>query len=213
LYAAYTATVLGQIYTLAAQERANFQGAVTWAFEFEGQLYFAGFRDLVTNGIDKAVLNTFRMFGLLNGERLAVSSTGAVPDEEILKSGVRGRSDVDAIATRGEREITILAWNYHDEDVPAPDAPVDLAVTGIPDVTRRVLVQHFRVDHTHSNAYAEWQGMGSPPHPSADQRKRLEDAGQLQEISSPQWVAVKEGRLRLNFPLPRQGLSLIRITW
>ena len=37
--------------------------SVTWAFEFEDQPYFAGFRDLATNGIDKPVLNVFRMLG------------------------------------------------------------------------------------------------------------------------------------------------------
>ena len=29
----------------------------TWAFELEGQPYFAGFRTLPTNGVDKPVLN------------------------------------------------------------------------------------------------------------------------------------------------------------
>lgn len=213
LYAAYTATVLNQIYTLASQERVNFQGAVTWAFEFEDQPYFAGFRDLATNGVDKAVLNTFRMFGLLNGERVTVSSSGTVPVQEMLKTGVRGVPDVNAIATRRDHEITILVWNYEDNDLPAPDAPINLAVTGIPEVAKTVLLQHFRVDGTHSNAYAEWQNMGSPAHPSADQQSRLEDAGQLQLLGSPQWMAAKEGQMKLNFSLPRQGLSLLRIAW
>jgi xylan 1,4-beta-xylosidase len=213
LYAAYTATVLAQIYSLAALERVHFQGAVTWAFEFEDQPYFAGFRDLATNGVDKAVLNTFRMFGLLDGERIAVSSSGTVPVEEMLQSGVRGRPDVDAIAARHDREITVLVWNYQDDDVPAPDAPIDLAITGIPDAAKTVLLEHFRVDASHSNSFAEWKNMNSPSNPSAEQQKRLEVAGQLQQVASPKWVAVKDGHVNLNFALPRQGLSLIRITW
>ena len=36
---------------------------LTWAFEFEDQPYFDGFRTLATNGIDKPVLNVFRMAG------------------------------------------------------------------------------------------------------------------------------------------------------
>jgi xylan 1,4-beta-xylosidase len=213
LYAAYTVTVLAQIYTLAALDRVNFRGAVTWAFEFEDQPYFAGFRDLATNGVDKAVLNSFRMFGLLNGERIAVNSTGAVPVEEMLQSGVRGRPDVDAIAAHHDREITVLVWNYQDDDVPAPDAPIDLAITGIPDTVKAVLLEDFRVDGSHSNSFAEWKNMNSPSHPSLDQQKRLEDAGQLLEVGSPRWVTVKEGHVNLNFALPRQGLSLLRITW
>jgi xylan 1,4-beta-xylosidase len=213
LYAVYTATVLNQIYALAAQEHINFQGAVTWAFEFEDQASFAGFRDLATNGVDKAVLNTFRMFGLLNGERVTVNSTGAISADEMLQSGVRGRPDINAIATRHDREITILAWNYQDDDVPAPDAPVNLLVTGIPDAARTALLEHFRIDGTHSNAFDEWKIMNSPPHPAPDEQRRLESAGQLQELHSPGWVAVKDGQIKLNFALPRQGLSLIKITW
>ena len=52
---------------LAARDRVNLAGIVTWAFEFEAQPYFAGYRELASNGLDKPVLNAFRMFGLLGG--------------------------------------------------------------------------------------------------------------------------------------------------
>ena len=51
LYAAYTAETLNNIVVFASQERINFLGAVTWAFEFEDQPWFAGFRQLATNGV------------------------------------------------------------------------------------------------------------------------------------------------------------------
>ena len=50
---------------MADRTGANFLGAVTWAFEFEDQPWFAGFRSLATNGIGKPVLNVFRMFGMM----------------------------------------------------------------------------------------------------------------------------------------------------
>jgi len=128
LFAAYTAAILDQTDTLASQGRVNFQGALAWSFEFESQPHFAGFRELATNGIDKPVLNAFRMLGQLSGRRLAVKSAGAVPADEILKAGVRGHPDVKAIATRREGEITILVWNYHDDDVPAIATLVKLSV-------------------------------------------------------------------------------------
>ena len=81
LYAAYTAEVLQRIYALATSEHINFLGAVTWAFEFENQPPFEGFRELATNGIDKPVLNAFRMFGLLGTERLKATSSGSLPTE------------------------------------------------------------------------------------------------------------------------------------
>ena len=78
LYASYTAAAFARKYELAEKHGVNFEGAVTWAFEFEGQPYFAGFRVLSTNGIALPVLNVFRMFGMMGGHRLAVESTGAV---------------------------------------------------------------------------------------------------------------------------------------
>lgn len=61
LYGAYTVEVLNNVLALAHQERVNLLAIVTWAFEFEDQPYFAGFRELATNGVDKPVLNAFRM--------------------------------------------------------------------------------------------------------------------------------------------------------
>ena len=213
LFASYTVAVLNQIHALAAKEHVNFQAALTWSFEFEDQPYFAGFRELATNGVDKPVLNAFRMLGLLGGRSLAVNSSGATTLDEILKNGVRERPDVGAIATRRDREIAILAWNYHDDDLPAPDVPIDLLVAGMPPVVKPVLVEHFRMDGTHSNAYSTWIRLGSPQHPSAEEFRQLEDSGQLQQLSSPQWKTLTNGQIRFNFSLPRQGLSLLRITW
>ena len=75
LYASYTAASFARKYLLADKHGVNFEGAVTWAFEFEDQPYFAGFRVLSTNGIPLPVLNVFRMFGMMGGQRLAVESS------------------------------------------------------------------------------------------------------------------------------------------
>lgn len=213
LFASYTAAVFHQISALAAREHVNLAGAVTWSFEFEDQPYFAGFRELATNGIDKPVLNAFRMFGLLGGKRLAVESTGARTTEEFLKAGVREEPDINAIATRRGHEITVLAWHYHEDELAAPDRPVALTVSGIPAEAAKALVEHFRVDGTHSNAYARWQELGSPQQPSGEEYGRLEAAGHLQLLASPEWAVPEKGRLTLEFRLPRQSLSLLRISW
>jgi xylan 1,4-beta-xylosidase len=215
LYSAYTVEVLNNIFALANQEHIHFRGAVTWAFEFEDQPYFAGFRELATNGLDKPVLNAFRMLGLLGTERVKVSSSGALPNGEIVEAGVRARPDINAIATRKNkgREIDILVWNYHDEDIEVPSALIDLAVTGLPKDAKRGLLEHFRVDSDHSDAFSAWQEKGSPQSPSAKEYKRLEDAGQLQLLASPEWIDINQGAVRLHFVLPRQALSLVRLAW
>src|SRR5579871_729257 len=160
LYGTYTVEVLNNVLTLARSERANFVGAVTWAFEFENQPPFAGFRELATNGLDKPVLNAFRMLGLMGHNRVSVTSSGALPNEEIVRGGVRGRADINAIAARKERELEVLAWNYHDEDVPVPASSIDLDVTNLPGDVKRALVEHFRVDADHSNAVRAVAGHG-----------------------------------------------------
>lgn len=213
LYASYTAAVLNSIYALAGRERIQFAGAVTWAFEFEDQPYFEGFRELASNGLDQPVLNAFRMFGLLGSERVKVASSGALAAEEMVRFGVRGRPDVNAIGARKDREIEILIWNYHDEDVPADAAPIDLLISGLPAKVSLGLLEHFRVDSGHSNAFTAWKEMGSPQSPSAGQYEKLQGAGQLQLLTSPAWIPIEQGTAHLQFALPRQGLSLVRIAW
>ncbi len=213
LYAAYTVEVLNHIWQLARQEHINFMGAVTWAFEFEDQPYFAGFRELATNGVDKPVLNAFRMLGLLGNDRVQVTSSAALATEDVVRSGVRALPDINAIATRKDREIEILVWNYHDDDVPFPAAPIDLEITGLPANVARGLLEHFRVDSEHSNAFTAWKEMDSPQSPSANEYERLRHAGQLQLLTSPAWIEIQRGAVQLHLTLPRQGLSLMRLAW
>ncbi len=78
LYGAYTVEVLNNVFALARREHVNLLGVVTWAFEFEDQPYFAGFRELATNGVDKPVLNAFRMLGMLGDERVEATSSRGI---------------------------------------------------------------------------------------------------------------------------------------
>jgi xylan 1,4-beta-xylosidase len=213
LYAAYTAETLSNILFLARREGINFLGAVTWAFEFEGQPYFEGFRTLATNGVDKPVLNAFRMLGLMGDVRVKASSSGALRSEDVLRDGVRGQPDIGVIATRKEDEVEALIWNYHDDDLPAGASPIDLNISGLPTKISHGLLEQFRIDSDHSNAFTVWKEMGSPQSPTAEQHERLERAGQLQLLGSPSWMPIEQGTAHLQFALPRQGLSLVRITW
>ncbi len=213
LYPAYTAAMMKEIYELAARRGANIAGMLTWAFEFEDQPYFDGFRTLATNGIDKPVLNLFRMAGLMRGERIKAESDRAMDAEELERHGVRGPAVVDALAARAERSAAILVWNYHDDDIAAADATVELHVQGMPNGVRRVMLRHYRIDQSHSNAYTAWQRMGAPQQPAAEQYAALESAGQLQMLESPRWMEVRSGEIRIEFVLPRQGVSLLEIAW
>ena len=213
LYASYTVEALYNIDALASAEHVNILGAVNWSFEFEDQPYFAGFREMASNGLDKPVLNAFRMLGLLGNQRLQVASSGALPTNSVVLDGVRGKADVNAIAARRDNEIDVLIWNYHDYDLPWAASPIDLIIDGLQTNARPALIEHFRVDASHSNAFETWKTMGSPEQPSEAQYRQLQDAGQLQQLNSPSWVPVQQGSVGVQFMLPRQALSLLRITW
>ena len=213
LYASYTTEVLNNILALSRNENINLRGAVTWAFEFEGQPSFEGFRELATNGVDKPVLNAFRMYGLLGPERVTATSSGALPAEDIAHAGVRAQPDIGVIAARKDHEVEVLIWNYHDDDVPVAPAAIDLLITGLPREVSRGLMENFRDDANHSNSFTVWKEMGSPQSPTPAQNEQLQSAGQLNLVSSPEWIPIQEGAVRLQFALPRQGLSLLRLVW
>ena len=214
LYGASVTEATMRTYELARANGVTVEGAVTWAFEFENEPAFAGFRSLATDGIDKPVLNAFRMFGKLGGGRpgaswRATESSGALPLAQVLANSVTGAPDVNAVATRNGGEVDILLWNYHDANVPAPSAKILLAVDGLHGA--KAVAGEFRMDETHSNAYTAWQKMGSPAHPSADQIAQLQKAGSLDQDVPDHTVPVHAGKVNLALNIPRQGLVLLRL--
>ncbi len=213
LYPAFTAAILRGTLDSAEERKANVAGLLTWAFEFEDQPYFEGYRTLATNGVDKPELNFFRMAGLMRGERIAAESSAAVSAKAIAQSGVRGNPDVDALAARTEHSITVMVWNYHDDDVAGPDAPVVVKLAGIPAVAHRLLLRHYRIDRGHSNSYAEWLAMSSPQNPTPYQIELLKTAGQLQLLNSPHWIRSDGGSAEIPFSLPRESVSLLELSW
>lgn len=213
LYPAYIAVATKTILELATRTHSNLQGILTWAFEFEDQPYFAGYRALATNGIDKPVLNVFRMLGLMRGALAEVQSNGAADFESIVRNGVTDRADIDALATRSENELSILVWNYRDDDISDSPASVTVQVTGLPAQTKKTLVVHYRIDRTHSNAYTLWKEFGSPQLLDAEQYSALERAGQLQLLESPKWISLQSESLELHFSLPSQSISLLQLRW
>ena len=88
-----------------------------------------------------------------------------------------------------------------------------LEIAGVPTAAARVLLRHYRIDEAHSNAWTAWKAMGSPRHPMPEEYARLEASGQLQLLDSPRWLDVQGGRMRLEFSLPRQAVSLMELSW
>jgi xylan 1,4-beta-xylosidase len=211
VYAAYTAAAMDAMLQLAARYQVNLRGLLTWAFEFEGQPYFAGFRTLATNGVDKPVLNVFRMASMLRGENLRVDSPAGLPIDELLDRGVRGRETVGGIATIAERSLTVLLWNYSDDSNATGTSDIALNLDGLP--AKRAQYRRFAIDETHSNSFSAWKQMGSPQKPDASQYRQLEAAGTLQLAEQPRKVSAKDGKLQSTFSMPAQSVSLVELTW
>lgn len=213
LYPAYTAVAIRAMLDLNDRSKTNLAGILTWAFEFEDQSYFLGYRTLATNGVDKPVLNVFRMLGLMSGERVELKSSAASDLDEMLTRGVHGKNSVDGLAARGDHSLSVLVWNYRDEEALAGEMPVELNVAGLPAAAKRILVKHYRIDQSHSNSYTVWKRMGSPQSPTPEQYESLKAAGQLQLLESPRWVERNGEAVKLAFPMLGESVSLAELSW
>ena len=212
-YPAYTAAAMKGLFDLAAEYKVNLTGMITWAFEFENSPYFEGYRTLSTNGIDQPVMNVFRMASYFSGLRVAATSSGALKADDIAASGVHEQPEIGAFATKSAHEAAVMLWDYHDDDVPAHAAQTTVKIAGIPVGIKRVRLEHFRIDDTHSNAFTVWKAMGSPQQPTPEQYSQLQAAGQLQLLTSPEWLDVKGGAVTVSTGLPRQATSLLHLEW
>ena len=212
MYSSYTAASFSRIYDLADHFGVNLKGAVTWAFEFEDQPWFNGYRDLATNGIDKPVLNIFRMFGKMRGNRVEVSGDLAYDFLAVRDSSVRGdKRDINALASVNDSTAAIMIWNYHDLNVISPNETIELLVNGIP--AKKVEITHFRVDQNFSNSYERWKELGSPQNVSESQYKELEEAGKLAQFEEPKTVKIKNSQYLAQIEMPGQAVSLLILKW
>ncbi|MCB1121454.1 MAG: beta-xylosidase [Verrucomicrobiae bacterium] len=216
MYSSYTAASFARKQDLADRHGVNFEGALTWAFTFENQPYFAGFRQLASCGIPLPVFNVFRMFSKMSGDRIRATSSNAISLDNIMRNGVREAPDVAAFASYDQKreQMAVMVWHYHDDDLPGPDALVELDMAGFPAGVNQAKLSHYRIDEDHSNAYALWLAMGSPVAPNSDEYDALLQSSELTPLeASPKSVALQNHTAKLSFSLPRQGVSLILLDW
>jgi len=204
MYSSYTAASYARLWALARRRHVNLEGALSWSYTFVGQPWFAGYRQLATNGVDLAVLNVFRLFAKLGEQQIAASSDGEVALDSIIANGVRATPDVGVLATRTPAgKLSILLWHYHDDDVAGPEAELHLSLAGLSRTIGKARL--WRVDHDHGNAFAVWQKLGSPQAPTASQ------IGQLVAAAKIHAVVVRLRRNEVDVRLPRQGVALLEI--
>ncbi|HEY4209604.1 MAG TPA: beta-xylosidase [Puia sp.] len=195
MYSSYTAASFARIWDLAEKYHVHLKAAMSWSFEFEGQKLFDGFRDMATNGIDKPVLNVFRMYGMMRGRRVLLTGP-----------------DSSALAVAGDRQLAVMVWNYTDDDLPGEAVSVNLRLEHLP--VGKARLEQYRIDEMHSNAYAVWKKMGAPPSVQGDARRKLEEAGKLVMLPDPERVRIsKDGETNLSILLPAHAVSLLVWKW
>ena len=82
----------------------------------------------------------------------------------------------------------------------------------LPFADQKLTVQHYRIDESHSNAYAEWVRQGKPTYPPPGQLAAIKARDGLELLHAPQEVMVSEGKVTLQFAMPVHSISLLVVT-
>ncbi|WP_235019872.1 GH39 family glycosyl hydrolase [Ruania rhizosphaerae] len=203
--------LMKKLLDLNALEPVQVEQATSWSFYFEGERYFEGTRAFLTaGGVEKPLLNAYRMLSHLGQRRLAASSSAAVDVAQIdHATGASMPEEVDVLASRGEDgTVAILVWRHTDDQYRTDDAEteVSLAVTGL---EGSYTLRHFRIDAQRSNSHTRWAEQGSPQVPTEEQLAAIKARQGLEELTSPTQITTAEGAFRTTVALPLPSVSLL----
>ena len=186
---------------------------LSWAFMFVGERCFEGTRAFSTQGIDKPILNLFRMYARMGTQAVLFESTGA--QDTLAYADLWGMSqapDIGGFATlSGSKSLEVLIYNHHDDWDLRGEYAIKLEIANLPFATDDVRVTHYRIDHAHSNAYSEWLRQGRPMYPAPGQHAAIAARDGLELLAPPQQIRLDAGKLTLEFTLPVHGVSLVCI--
>ncbi len=211
-YASWVATAFDKIRKFARQRKWDVR-PLTWAFMFVAERCFEGTRTFSTQGIDKAILNLFRLYAKMGTQEVAFESTGTkdpftYPD--LIGAGVE--PDISGFAAlTGTKSLEIMVYNHHDDWDVSGEYQVDLSIANLP-FAGPYTVMHYRIDQTHSNAYREWVRQGKPMYPDAGQYAAIKARDGLELAEPPQKVGLSAGKLKRSFTLPVHGVSLLVVS-
>jgi len=212
-YASYVAGTVCKLIDFRTEGPNQVDGMLTWAFQFEGREYFEGLRTLSTNGIDKPVLNVFRMLACLGGTRLALTCDGS---REPLASRegdtAEDAFDVSAIAAQDQSGgIQLFIVAHHDDWDIERKMTIQAHLKGL-QPNRGYSVMSFRVSRTEGNACTAWAKMGEPRQPSQEQLSSLREASRLRPQGHPELKADGAGDGEIVFTLESHSIWLLEIS-
>jgi xylan 1,4-beta-xylosidase len=176
---------------------------------FVGERCFEGTRTFSTQGIDKAILNLFRMYGKTGENLLAFESDGAKdPLSYADDNGMGEDADISGFASADGESVSVLVYHHHDDWDLSENATVNLEIANLA-FDDEVRIEHYRIDGTHSNAYPEWLEQGKPMYPSIEQRESIKAREGLELLHEPETQTVENGAIQLKFSMPTHSISLL----
>lgn len=185
-------------------------GMLTWAFQFEDGEYFEGRRCLSTNGLDKPVLNVFRLLAMLGGARLEADVAAAGAGNAARAVDADGGAPSVLAAADGTGGVQVLLVRHADDWDEREESIVRVRVCGLVP-GREYQPTEWRVDRANANAYAAWTAMGSPQDPSTAERRRLEESARLRPTPHPAATADADGVLTVSVRLDVHAVCLLTL--
>jgi xylan 1,4-beta-xylosidase len=211
-YPSFVAASFDKVSRFARQRNWDLR-LLSWAFMFVGERCFEGTRAFSTQGIDKAVLNLFRMYAKMGEQEVGFESSGTkYPLAYEDHNGFGETPDISGFATlAGNNQLTVLIYNHHDDWDMADSYEIDIEITNLPFDGQHLKLHHYRIDQTHSNAYPEWLRQDRPMYPAPGQRAAIKAREGLELLTPPQRIAQYDGKVNWKFDLPVHGISLLVI--
>ncbi|NUR95071.1 MAG: glycoside hydrolase [Kribbellaceae bacterium] len=210
-YPVFQAKLMKKILDLNATETAQVAYATSWSFYFEAERYFEGTRSFLTaGGVEKPLLNAYRMLSLLGPDRIRTSSDAAWNIGELEHTdGSSMPEEVDALGSRADDgTVAVLIWRHIDDQYQTSDdeTPVRVVLRNVPAGEYRL--RHRRIDADHSNSFTVWQQLGSPQDPTPPELAAIHARQGLEDFDAERNLTVA-GDLTLDVSLPLPSASLL----
>lgn len=212
-YPSFVATAFHKV-TQFAQENNWDLRLLSWAFMFVGERCFEGTRSFSTQGIDKAILNLFRMYAKVGDQAVYLESAGAKNPLDYADICGRGETpDITGFATlNDDQTVTVLVYCHHDDWHMSDPYRITIALRQLPFVAEAIKVEHFRIDHAHSNAYSEWLRQGNPMYPTPPEYESMKARDGLEMYTGDTQVRHEESVTEITFDIPVHGVSCLVIS-
>ncbi len=209
-YPSFVATAFNKVGRYARQNQWDLK-FLTWAFMFVGERCFEGTRSFSTQGVDKAILNLFRMYARMGHQEVLFESTGT--KDPLAYDDICGRGeepDISGFATlSGNKSLEVLIYNHHDDWDVRGEYVVDVAIEHLPFEAQDLVLRHYRIDQFHSNAYPEWVRQGKPMYPTPGQRAVIKAREGLELLEPPRTITLEGRMVQVSFTLPVHSISLL----